>query len=139
MPTNVVDALAHVPMLSSLDRRHLEKLAKDFSDRTFPAGSVVVREGDDHGIGFFIIADGDAVASIGGTEVSRLGPGSHFGEVALISDRVRTATVTAATDLHCYVMTLWDFRAFVQGDADVAWKLLEQLAQMLHQAPPADH
>lgn len=119
-------------MLSSLDRRHLEKLAKDFSDRTFPAGSVVVREGDDHGIGFFIVADGEAVASIGGTEVSRIGPGSHFGEVALISDRVRTATVTAVTDLHCYVMTLWDFRAFVQGDADVAWKLLEQLAQLLH-------
>lgn len=126
-------------MLSSLDRRHLEKLAKDFSDRTFPAGAVVVREGDDRGIGFFVVADGEAVASVGGTEVSRLGPGSHFGEVALISDRVRTATVTAVTDLHCYVMTLWEFRAFVQGDADVAWKLLEQLAHMLHGAPATAH
>ncbi len=134
MSTNVVDALARVPMLSSLDRRHLERLAKDFSDRTFPAGSVVVREGDDRGIGFFVVADGEAVASVGGTEVSRLGPGSHFGEVALISDRVRTATVTAVTDLNCYVMTLWDFRAFVQGNAEVSWKLLEQLAQMLHRA-----
>jgi CRP-like cAMP-binding protein len=137
MSTNVVDALARVPMLSSLDRRHLEKLAKDFSDRTFPAASVVVREGDTHGIGFFIVADGQAVASIGGTEVAQLGPGSHFGEIALISDRVRTATVTATTDLHCYVMTLWDFRSFVQGDAEVAWKLLEQLAQLLHRAASA--
>ena len=135
MSTNVVDALAGVPMLSSLDRRHLEKLARDFSEKTFPAGSVVVREGDDHGIGFFVVADGEAVASVGGAEVSRLGPGSHFGEVALISDRVRTATVTAVTDLHCYVMTLWDFRSFVQGDPDVAWKLLEQLAHLLHRAP----
>jgi len=126
-------------MLSSLDRKHLEKLAKDFSERTFPAGSVVVREGDEHGIGFFVVADGEAVASVGGTEVSRLGPGTHFGAIALISDRARTATVTAATDLHCYVMTLWDFRSFVQGDADVAWKLLEQLAQMLHRAPSATH
>jgi voltage-gated potassium channel len=139
MSTNVVDALARVPMLSSLDRRHLEKLAKDFTERTFPAGSVVVHEGEEHGIGFFVVADGEAVASVGGTEVSRLGPGSHFGEVALISDRVRTATVTAVTDLHCYVMTLWDFRSFVQGDADVAWKLLEQLAMMLHRAPSAAH
>lgn len=137
MSTNVADALARVPMLSGLDRRHLEKLAKDFSERTFSAGSVVVREGDDRGIGFFVIADGEAVASVGGTEVSRLGPGGHFGEVALISDRVRTATVTASTDLHCYVMTLWDFRAFVQGDAEVAWRLLEQLALMLHRAPAA--
>jgi voltage-gated potassium channel len=139
MSTNVVDALERVPMLSSLDRKQLEKLAKDFSERTFPAGTVVVREGDEHGIGFFVVADGEAVASVGGTEVSRLGPGTHFGAIALISDRARTATVTAETDLHCYVMTLWDFRSFVQGDADVAWKLLEQLAQMLHRAPSPTH
>lgn len=137
MATNVVEALSRVPMLSSLDRKHLEKLARDFSERTFPAGSVVVKEGEERGIGFFVVADGEAVATVGGTEVSRLGPGSHFGEIALISDRVRTATVTAVTDLHCYVMTLWDFRSFVQGDAEVAWKLLEQLATMLHRTPTA--
>jgi CRP-like cAMP-binding protein len=139
MSTNVVDALARVPLLSGLDKRHLERLAKDFSDRTFPAGSVVVREGDEHGVGFFIVADGEAVASVDGNEVSKLGPGSHFGEIALISDRVRTATVTATTELHCYVMTMWDFRAFVKGDAEVAWKLLEQLAQMLHRARSTAH
>jgi CRP-like cAMP-binding protein len=78
-----------------------------------------------------VVADGEAIVSVGGQEVARLDPGSHFGEVALISDRVRTATVTAVTDLHCYVMTMWDFRAFVHGDADVAWKLLEHLAHMV--------
>ena len=61
-------------MLSSLDRRHLEKLAKDFTERTFPAGAVVVRQGDDRGIGFFVIADGEAIVSVDGAEVSRLGP-----------------------------------------------------------------
>jgi CRP-like cAMP-binding protein len=139
MATNVVDALARVPMLSGLDRKHLEKLAKDFHERTFSAGSDVVREGAGQGIGFFVVADGEAVVTKGGTEVARLGPGSHFGEVALISDRVRTATVTAVTDLHCYVMTLWDFRSFVQSDADVAWKLLEQLAMQLHPTSAAAH
>lgn len=139
MATNVVDALARVPMLSSLDRKHLEKLSKDFTEKTFPAGTVVVHEGEERGIGFFVVADGDAVATVAGDEVARLGAGDHFGEVALISDRVRTATVTAVTDLHCYVMTLWDFRSFVQGDADVAWKLLEQLAMMLHRTPTTTH
>jgi CRP-like cAMP-binding protein len=139
MSTNVVDALSRVPLLSSLDRKHLERLAKDFSERTFPAGTVVVSEGSEHGIGFFVVGDGEAVATVGGEEVARLGPGSHFGEVALISDRVRTATVTAATDLHCYVMTVWDFRSFVQGDADVAWKLLVELAEMLHRQPTHSH
>jgi CRP-like cAMP-binding protein len=136
MPMNVVDALAQVPLLSTLDRKHLEKLAKDFTERTFPAGTIVVRQGDDRGIGFFVIADGEAVVSVDGTDVSRLGPGTHFGAIALIADRHRTATVTAETELHTYVMTLWDFRSFVQGDADVAWKLLEQLATMLQRTSP---
>ena len=78
-------ALAHVPMLSSLDRKHLEKLAKDFTDRTFPAGPVIVRQGDDRGIGFFVIADGEAIVSVDGAEVARLGPGTHFGAIALIA------------------------------------------------------
>lgn len=131
MSTNVVDALSQVPLLASLDRKHLEKLAKDFSERTFPAGSVVIREGDTHGIGFFVVADGQAVVTIKGDEVARIGPGSHFGANALISDRVRTATVTAETDLHTWVMTVWDFRSFVQGDSEIAWKLLEELARQI--------
>ena len=89
------DALAKVPLLASLDRPHLEKLAKDFTPRTFDAGSVVVRQGDDHGIGFFVIAEGTATVTVDGKTVSTLGPGDSFGSIALISDRVRTATVTA--------------------------------------------
>jgi CRP-like cAMP-binding protein len=139
MPTNVVDALAQVPMLASLDRKHLQKLAKDFTERTFPAGSVVIREGDTHGIGFFVIADGDAVISVKGVEVARIGPGSHFGATALINDRVRTASVTAETDLHTWVMTVWDFRSFVQADGEVAWTLLEELAKQIAASSSASH
>src|SRR4051794_2330440 len=139
MSMNVVEALAQVPMLASLDRPHLEKLAKDFAPRTFPAGTVVVRQGDDHGIGFFVIAEGEATVTRDGEEVAKLKPGDNFGSIALISDRVRTATVTATTDLHSYVMTLWDFRSFVQGDAEVAWKLLQQLAQMVQRQAHPGH
>lgn len=130
--TDTVDLLAGVPLLSGLDRKHLERLTKDFAARTFPAGSVVVREGDDHGVGFFVVAEGQGVVTVGGKKVGEVGPGSYFGEVALLTDRMRTATVTATTDLHCLVMTLWDFRAFVRGDAEVAWKLLEHLSTLLH-------
>jgi voltage-gated potassium channel len=130
--TDTVDLLAGVPMLASLDRKHLQSLARDFTERTFPAGSVVVREGDEHGIGFFVVAEGEGTVTIDGNHVAKVGPGSYFGEVALISDRVRTATVTATTDLRCLVMTFWDFRAFVRGDAEVAWKLLEHVGGLLH-------
>jgi CRP-like cAMP-binding protein len=130
--SDTADLLAGVPLLSGLDRKHLEKLAKDFSERTFAAGSTVVREGDEHGIGFFVVADGEGVVTVAGKEVATVKRGDYFGEVALISDRVRTATVTATTDLKCLVMTVWDFRAFVQGDAEVAWKMLEHVGGMLH-------
>jgi len=139
MPMNTVEALGKVPLLASLDRSHLEKLAQDFSVRNFDAGTVVVRQGDDHGIGFFVIGEGQAAVSVDGAVVSTLGPGDSFGSIALISDRVRTATVSATTDLQCYVMTLWDFRSFVQGDAEVAWTLLQQLAGMLQRQAAAQH
>ena len=130
--TDTVDLLANVPLLSSLDRKELQRLSKDFTERTFPAGSVVIREGDTHGVGFFVVTAGEGIVTVGGREVAKVGPGSYFGEVALISDRTRTATVTATTDLTCLVMTFWDFRAFVRGDAEVAWKLLEHVGGLLH-------
>jgi CRP-like cAMP-binding protein len=130
--SETTELLAKVPLLSSLDSKELERLSRDFSERTFPAGSTVVREGDTHGMGFFIVAEGEGVVTVGGKEVDRVGPGSYFGEVALISDRVRTATVTATTDLRTLVMTFWDFRSFVRSDAEVAWKLLEHVGGLLH-------
>ena len=131
MTITPVDALARVPMLAGLDRKHLERLARDFTENAFPAGSAVVKQGEERGIGFFVIAEGEASVEVDGKEVNRLGPGDHFGEIALIGDRVRTASVTAVTDLRCLVMTIWEFRAFVQGDADVAWRLLEHLAALI--------
>ena len=130
--TDTADLLANVPLLSSLDRKHLESQAKDFTPRTFPAGSTVIREGDTHGVGFFVVVAGEGVVTVDGQQVDSVGPGSYFGEVALISDRVRTATVTATTDLECLVMTFWDFRAFVKGDPEVAWRLLEHVGGLLH-------
>jgi len=131
--TDTVELLRGVPLLASLDQKHLERLAKDFTERTFDPGAVIVREGDEKGVGFFVIAEGEGVVTVGGKEVAKVGRGSYFGEVALISDRVRTATVTATTEMRCLVMTFWDFRAFVRGDAEVAWKLLEHVGGMLHE------
>lgn len=135
MSNPIADVLATVPLLSGLDRRQRERIARDFRERTIPAGTVVIRQGDDHGMGFFVVAEGEVIVSIDGQELNRLGPGGYFGEVALISDRVRTATVTAATDVRLLVMMLTDFRAFVRGDADVAWKLLEHVGMLLHGRP----
>ena len=64
-------------------------------------------------------------------EVAKLGAGDHFGELALIAERERTATVTALTALECLELPVWDFREFVQADSDVAWKLLHYVVNVL--------
>jgi CRP-like cAMP-binding protein len=132
MSDPTADLLATVPLLSGLDKKQRERMARDFKERDIPAGTVIIRQGDEHGMGFFILAEGEVTVTVNGAEVARLGPGSYFGEIALISDRVRTATVTASTDVRVLVMMLTDFRAFVRGDADVAWKLLEHVGMLLH-------
>lgn len=134
MAIDTVQALSGVPLLSGLDSKELERLSGSFTERAFPAGTVVFKQGDERGIGFFVITDGTAQVSADGQSLAVLGPGDHFGEIALIGDRVRTATVTAETDLQTLVTSVWEFRGFVKNDPDVAWKLLEHLVGLLHEA-----
>ncbi|HXV33115.1 MAG TPA: cyclic nucleotide-binding domain-containing protein [Gaiellaceae bacterium] len=136
MPIDTVEALSRVPLLSGLDRKELRRLAGVFAERAFAAGDVVVKQGDERGIGFFVIIEGTARVSANGSDVAVLGPGDHFGEIALLGDRIRTATVTADADLQTLVTTVWDFRAFVKNNPDTAWKLLEHLAGLLAERAP---
>ena len=134
MATDTANTLSRVPLLSCLDQKELNRFARSFTDRDFPAGTVVVKQGDERGIGFFVITDGTARVSAGGEDLAVLGPGDHFGELALVGDRVRTATVTAETDLETLVTTVWEFRSFVKSNPDTAWKLLEHVVGLLQQA-----
>jgi CRP/FNR family cyclic AMP-dependent transcriptional regulator len=122
--------LQNVPLFSGLDPRELETIARTVHERTFNAGETVAEEGQG-GVGFFVIREGEAKVEVGGNEVRRLGPGDYFGEIALISEGPRTATVTAESELRCYGLTPWEFRPLVQTNATIAWKLLQALAKQL--------
>ena len=127
----LVDELRQVPLFGGLGQRHLRRLAHDFKARSFKAGTSILRQGEMSGVGFFIIRDGNASVSIDGEVVARLGPGDYFGELALISERARMATVTAETDVACLDISFWNFRRFVKSSPDVAWKLLQRVVDLL--------
>src|SRR4051794_25007826 len=129
--TSVAESLKLVPLFAELDGRQLKKLAALFRERGFKPGTSVVREGTMSGVGFFVITDGEAVVSVGGEEVTTLSAGDPFGEVALVSESERTATVTARTHLVCLEIPFWDFRDFALQNPDVTWKLLQHVVTLL--------
>lgn len=128
-----VEALSHVPLLAGLEREELERLAGQFREHTFPKGTVVTREGErgPRVLAFFVIAEGRAAVIVGGERKTVLGPGDHFGEIGLFYDQPRTARVTAETDLRCYALGAWDFRPFVEANPQIAWPIMESMAQRI--------
>ena len=128
-----VEALERVRLFADLSQRDLKRLSQQLRERRLPAGKRVMTEGQG-GIGFFVIEEGEATVSVRGTPLRRLGPGDHFGEIALIDDGPRTATVVADTALRCAGLTAWDFRPLVESNASVAWKILQATARMLRAA-----
>ena len=127
------DLIHTVPLFDGIEGKELRNLAAAFKERTFDAGDVIAEEGKS-GVGFFVIADGTAEVLVRGDSVDTLGEGDYFGEIALIDDGARTATIRAATPLTAYGLTAWDFRAFVESNAAVSWKLLVAMAKLFRES-----
>ena len=130
MPS-VAEDLKRVPLFSGLSQRQLRQLAKDFSERRVPVGALLAQQGEMSGVAFFVIAEGEAAVIVDGTRVDTMGPGDHCGELAMISQRERMATVEALTPMRCHTIQFWDFRAFAKKNPDVMWKLLQHVAGIL--------
>src|SRR6478736_2176990 len=99
------DELKGIPLFAELPSR-------DFEVVELPVGTTVIREGD-RGREFFAIADGEVEISQGGTPVATERAGDFFGEIALLHDVPRTATVKAKTPLRLYVLTSRAFRSLL--------------------------
>jgi CRP-like cAMP-binding protein len=128
---SVVEDLKRVPLFSGLSQRQLRQLAKNFMDRRVPAGALLAKQGEMSGVAFFVIAEGEAAVIVDGTRVGTMGPGDHFGELAMISEGERAATVEAVTPMRCHTIQFWHFRAFAKKNPDVTWKLLQHVAGIL--------
>ncbi|HEX5467723.1 MAG TPA: cyclic nucleotide-binding domain-containing protein [Gaiellaceae bacterium] len=132
-----IDVLRRVPLFAGLDDEDLGRLATQMKERRFAEGNPMTSEGRG-GAGFFVITDGNATVSVAGEAKATLGVGDYFGEIALIDEGTRSATITAATDVIAYGMTSWEFKPFVEDHPQVAWALLETLARRLRAAQAAE-
>jgi len=135
-PDPRVEALRHTRLFGELDDTELASIAALFKERRFAAGETVIKEGSG-GAAFYVIQSGDAIVTIGGEQRGELRAGDHFGEVALLDEGARIATITAATELLCYGITLWEFKPLVEGNGVIAWKLLQTIAREFRAAEQA--
>ncbi|HEY8773024.1 MAG TPA: cyclic nucleotide-binding domain-containing protein [Gaiellaceae bacterium] len=128
-----VEALQRVPLFADLNKQDLKQVARLFKERRFAEGETVIQEGSG-GAAFFVIDSGEAKVVVGGEETASLKPGDYFGEIALIDEGTRSATITATSELVCYGLTFWDFRPLVEENGVIGWKLLQSLAKMYRDA-----
>jgi CRP/FNR family transcriptional regulator len=124
------DTLKKVPLFAGLDNRELGQIASSMRERRFSAGDTITQEGAG-GAGFFVVESGEADVTVAGEARGSIGPGDYFGEIALINESPRTATITARTDMVCHGMTPWDFRPLVESNSNIAWKLLTAMSEKM--------
>ena len=128
-----VKILQRVPLFADLTKHEVQQIARVFKERRFAQGETVVQEGSG-GAAFFVIESGEATVFIRGKKRSTLKSDDYFGEIAMIDQGPRMATITASSDLVCYGLTYWDFRPLVEANGVIGWKLLQRMAQMLRAA-----
>jgi CRP/FNR family cyclic AMP-dependent transcriptional regulator len=122
------NALGRCPFFAGLSRSELVDIAKVTEDMEVDAGKVLTREGES-GREFFVIVDGEVSVTKDGSEIRTLGPGDFFGEIALLEDTPRTATVLATTPLRFFVLTRQSFRSLLARQPEIEQKVLKALEE----------
>lgn len=134
-PMTVDEVFAQVPLFARMSARQRSRLAKLATIRTYQAGDVILREGDTS-MSLYVILSGAArisrAAEAGRTlALAEMGPADVFGEMGLIDDVVRSATITASEPTECALLTRWDFRRELSADPDIALAMLPVLTQRI--------
>jgi CRP-like cAMP-binding protein len=125
-----VKSLRQAPLFEGLSKKELTELARRSEDMELDAGTVLCREGE-VGQEFFVILEGEVDVKRKGKKLGTRGPGDFIGEIALLADIERTATVTAKTPLHVFVLTRPAFQHLVNEHPAVERKVMRTLARRL--------
>jgi CRP/FNR family transcriptional regulator, cyclic AMP receptor protein len=128
-----IAALKHINLLSGCSDRELRQIASSITEIDVPAGRIIARQ-DEPGSEFFIIVEGRALASRNGQRLATLVPTTYFVEPALLDGGRRTATVTAETNLHLFVLSRGEFTGVCSSFPTVARRMFKEIASRLRQA-----
>ena len=129
----IIELLEKVPLFKNLKRRQLNSLARIFIDRSCEAGEVIVPQGRE-GYGFFVVTSGKAEAvreRSDGSQVvvNTFGPSDYFGELALLDNGLRTASVIATEPTECLILPRENFLGVLRRDGDMAVEIMVELAK----------
>jgi len=128
-----VDLLRGVELFSGCSNAELGRIASLTTEHHAKSGQVLTERGEP-GLEFFIVVDGQAKATRKGVPLATLGPGSFFGELALLDGGERTATVVAETDMRLLVLSRREFKSLHHAAPSVANKMLVELGSRLRKA-----
>lgn len=125
--------ISAVKLFAGLPQKELEVISRQLKEVSHPAGDVIMAAGRP-GVGFFVILEGEVEVAVMRGHTHKLGPGDHFGEMALLDEQGRSANVTAVSDTRLGAITEWEFKPFLRENPEVAYRLLQSLSRRLREA-----
>ena len=125
------DLLKNVPLFAGCSKTELQRIASLADELDLGDGATLIREGE-RGREFIVIADGTVKVTRNGKQLRELGAGDFIGEIALVADVPRTATVTATSPVRLLVVTDRAFRGLLEQMPSIAKKVLQSLGERLH-------
>jgi CRP/FNR family transcriptional regulator, cyclic AMP receptor protein len=125
-----IAAMERVPLFARCSKKELTSIASLADEVDLPAGKVLTSEGD-RGREFFVVLEGSADVRRDGRELPSLEAGDFFGEIALVTDKARTATVTAKSPMRALVITDRAFRELMRNSPEIQGKVLAAVADRL--------
>lgn len=134
--SSTVEMFRNVPLFRGLEDAELKAIANLSKEKSFREGEAIVKEGE-AGLGFYVIAGGQAEVRRKNKTVAKLGRGSFFGEMALFDDQPRSADVVATEPTNCFVILRWNFWSLVSKNKNVARGLFREMARRLRAADEA--
>jgi CRP/FNR family transcriptional regulator len=130
--------LSRVPLFAGISPESMARLAEVSGEQQFPAGGYIVRQGQ-VGTGLYVIVSGTARVLRGTDELATLHEGDFFGELAVVDQQPRMASVQAETDLTCLALASWDLLGLLETDPALSLNLIKALAERLRMAGEKHH